>query len=242
MPFAPGVRDKLLLWCDRHCCLCKKACDVFIEVHHIEPAGGDNEDNAIPLCFDCHGKVSHYDAKQPIGTKFKSDELKKRRDQVYEQFTMHLVPALKYEVTQLLPDGNRRILPDVGFTILHFGDAPPIQALITLDTYVNGALINIPDTDSLYRGDKRWNLNPKQGVNGHFLISKSAYQQEVDLRVGVQITVHDCYNRPHTLLPITYVYDRGGNDWWLDPMHPSESTQRANIWRDELKRLSGSLG
>ena len=76
MPFPPNLREKLLLWCDRRCCLCKKACDVFIEVHHIvpegSPGGTDDEDNAIPLCFECHGRVSQYDTKQPIGTKFRA--------------------------------------------------------------------------------------------------------------------------------------------------------------------------
>jgi 5-methylcytosine-specific restriction endonuclease McrA len=62
MPFPSEIREKLLLWCDRHCCLCKKACDVFIECHHIVPeaqGGGDDEDNAMPVCFDCHAKLSH---------------------------------------------------------------------------------------------------------------------------------------------------------------------------------------
>src|ERR1043166_5351104 len=116
MPFSPDLRDKLLLWCDRHCCLCKKACDVFIEVHHIDPNGGDDEDNAIPLCFECHGRVSHYDPKHPIGTKCKSAELKKRREQIYDEFTRHLVPALSYKVYQ-----SGRILPDVGLSVLHPG-------------------------------------------------------------------------------------------------------------------------
>jgi len=240
MPFPASVRDKLLLWCDRHCCLCKKACDVFIEVHHIDPAGGDNEENAIPLCFDCHGKVSHYDPRQPIGTKFRSDELKKRRDQVYEQFTAHLVPALKFEVTQRLANGHQRTLPDVGFSIVHLGDAPPVRAVVTLDAFIDGKLMNIPKTDTLYRGAIPWNLNPKQGVSGHFQISPASCQEGIDLRVGVQIEVHDCYDRVHSLLPVTYVHNYRANDWWLDPIGPSESTKRAEIWRSERNRLSAS--
>lgn len=225
MPFPSNLREKLLLWCDRRCCLCKKACDVFIEVHHIVPEGSpdgtDDEDNAIPLCFECHGRVSHYDPKQPIGTRFKPEELKKRRDQVYEEFTRHLVPALSYKVNQ----GSRR-LPDVGFSIVHLGDAPPVQVLITLDTYVVGVLKGVNETDSMYRGRIRWNLNPKEGVNGHFQISDAARNEAADVRVGVRIVVHDCYDRPHALLPVTYVYDRNGNEWWLDPIDPDESAKR----------------
>jgi hypothetical protein len=226
MSFPPSLREKLLLWCDRRCCLCKKACDVFIEVHHIIPegteGGTDDEDNAIPLCFECHGRVSQYDASQPIGTKFKPEELKKRREQVYEEFTKKLVPALSYKVLQ-----GGRILPDVGFQILHLGDTPPIQVLVTLDTYINGSLDNTETTDSLYRGGIKWNLNPKEGVNGHFPISEAARENDADVRVGVRLVIYDCYERPHRLLPVTYVYERKDNEWWLDPIDPEVSARRA---------------
>lgn len=221
MGFSSNLRDKLLLWCDRHCCLCKKVCDVFIEVHHIDPNGDDDEDNAIPLCFDCHGKVSHYDPKQPIGTKFKSDELKKRRDQIYEEFTRRLVPALYYKVHQ-----SGRSLPDVGFCITHLGDAPYVKASVKLDIYVNGTLSNDTlnsEVYGLYSGVTRWNLNPKEGVDGHFPICNAAFQDETDVRVGINIIVYDYYERPHRLLPVTYVYERQKNEWWLDPIDPVES-------------------
>jgi hypothetical protein len=224
MGFPSDLRDKLLLWCDRHCCLCKKACDVFIEVHHIDPGGGDGEDNALPLCFDCHGKVSHYDNKQPIGTKFKSDELKRRREQVYDEFTRRFVPALHYKVHQ-----SGRSLPDVGFSLTHLGDAPPVHVLVKLDTYVNGTLSIDTSLGGLrYRGGMKWNLNPKEGVAGHFSVCKEACQDGTDVRVGVNITVYDCYERPHRQLPVTYVYERKDNKWWLDPIDPVESAKQAS--------------
>jgi hypothetical protein len=45
MPFSHEVKTRALLWCDRHCCLCKKACGPNIEVHHIvqESDGGSND-------------------------------------------------------------------------------------------------------------------------------------------------------------------------------------------------------
>lgn len=223
--FPPSLRDKLLLWCDRHCCLCKKACDVFIEVHHIDPNGGDDEDNAIPLCFDCHGKVSHYDPRQPIGTKFKSDELKTRRNQVYDDFTRHLVPALKYGLVQHLGGNRFRELPDVGLNVLHLGDAPPVQAEIRVDTYVNGTLENHPNLDPLYSGRLRWNLNPKEGVRGHFPLPLSACREGADVRVGTHIVVYDCYGRRHDLLPLTHVYNPAIRAWWLDPIDPALSAK-----------------
>ena len=68
MAFDLETRTKVLLWCDRHCCLCKKDCGINIEVHHVEPevaGGSDDIDNAIPLCFDCHGAVQHYNNEHP---------------------------------------------------------------------------------------------------------------------------------------------------------------------------------
>jgi hypothetical protein len=221
--FSSDLRDKLLLWCDRHCCLCKKACDVFITVHHIDPDGGNNEDNAMPLCLDCHGKVSHYDPEQPIGTKFKPSELKARREQVYHEFTRRLVPSLGYKVCQ-----RGRILPDVGFYITHYGDAPPIMAAVKLDIYVNGTRSNdtLNGRGGRYTGGTRWNLNPKEEVNGHFQICNTACQDDADVRAGVNIVIYDCYDRRHNLLPVTYVYDRSDNEWWLDPIDPVESAKR----------------
>ena len=32
----------------------------------------DDIDNAIPLCFDCHGAVQHYNDEHPRGTKYKA--------------------------------------------------------------------------------------------------------------------------------------------------------------------------
>jgi hypothetical protein len=71
----------------RHCCLCRKQCGTNIEAAHIidEASGGSNEeDNGIPLCFDCHQEVGAYRDSHPKGNKFRPDELRHRRDAVYE--------------------------------------------------------------------------------------------------------------------------------------------------------------
>lgn len=220
MAFSNELRERLLLWCDRRCCLCKRTCDVFIELHHIVPqsaGGSDDEDNAMPLCFDCHAKVGHYESTQPRGNKFKPGELKRRREQVYEEHTRHLVPALNYVVVQ----GDRK-LPDVGFGITHLGDAPPARVAVMIDVYVDGLLHNHPALDSLYRGGFRWNLNPKSGVQGHFPIVDAAVEAK-DLRASVQLEVSDVYDRVHTLLPVTYVYGREQREWWLDPLEVKDS-------------------
>lgn len=59
-----------------------------IEVHHIreESEGGDDTfDNAIALCFDCHGDMRSYDHKHPKGNKYSESELKRHRDNWYEK-------------------------------------------------------------------------------------------------------------------------------------------------------------
>lgn len=225
MSFPQSLREKLLLWCDRRCCLCKKRCDVFIEVHHIVPAadgGGDAEDNAIPLCFDCHARVSHYDSSQPKGTKFHADELRKRRDQIYDEETRHLVPTLHYRVHQ-----ERRELPMVGFDMAHTGNSPSVQTVVRLDTYVNGKPADIAETYGLYRGEYRWNLNPGERVYGQFEISPTALEVNAHVRVGVYITIYDIYDRPHELLPVTYGLMPNRSQWFLDPIDPLLSAKQA---------------
>jgi len=80
-PFPPSVVESLLVKCHRHCCICHKPCGSKMIIHHIDPDGGNNEDNGIPLCFDCHSDVRAYDSSHPIGRKYTYSELKKHKDQ-----------------------------------------------------------------------------------------------------------------------------------------------------------------
>lgn len=55
-----------------------------MEIHHIVPrsqGGEDKEENAIPLCFDCHAEVVAYNTKHPKGRPFLASELKKHKKQ-----------------------------------------------------------------------------------------------------------------------------------------------------------------
>jgi hypothetical protein len=86
MPFDLVVKTAMFTRCNRRCCLCHKQCGLNIEAAHIvdEAAGGSNdEDNGIPLCFDCHQEVGSYNDRHPRGNKFRPEELRARRDQVY---------------------------------------------------------------------------------------------------------------------------------------------------------------
>jgi hypothetical protein len=72
-----GVAE-LLAKCHRRCCICHRLCGVKMELHHIEhkaDGGSDSIENAIPLCFECHAEVNHYNDRHPRGRKFTNEEL-----------------------------------------------------------------------------------------------------------------------------------------------------------------------
>jgi hypothetical protein len=98
-PFSPDDKKKMLLWCARHCCLCGKFAGIGIEVAHLEPNKNDI-DNGMPLCFDCHAAIGHYNYGHPRGNKYSLPELKIRRDQVYDEHTCHLISPVSCEITQ----------------------------------------------------------------------------------------------------------------------------------------------
>lgn len=86
MPFHHNIKMRMFIRCARLCCLCCKQCGTNIEAAHIiaEADGGPNdEENGIPLCYDCHTEVGHYNDHHPKGNKFRPTELKERRNHIY---------------------------------------------------------------------------------------------------------------------------------------------------------------
>lgn len=218
MPFSEKLRIKVLLWCDRHCCLCKKACGINIEVHHLVPEedGGKNDiDNAIPLCFDCHSEIPRYNPKHPRGTKYKIDELKARREQVYEEFTRHLVPPIGYGITQKLSGGGMRTFPNVGFVLSHYGDSFPVRVRVVVKSVLSRGNIAIPS--DFYSGKKLWNLNPHSSFSGNFDLPKDLIPKDEQLELRVQVSIIDQYEREHFNLPVGFVYVPEGNFWYAEP-------------------------
>ena len=218
MSFNLETRTKVLLWCDRHCCLCKKNCGINIEVHHVEPeaaGGSDNIDNAIPLCFDCHGAVQHYNDEHPRGTKYKADELKTRREQVYEEFTRHLVPPVHYALTQALASGGSRRFPDVGFTITHYGDSLAVKVRVHIKSDRVGEHLDLPR--GYYTGETLWHLNPRFSINGHFEIPATYPRIHESFTLILQVSMIDQYEREHQHLPVGYTYVPDKNSWFLEP-------------------------
>jgi hypothetical protein len=218
MSFDANLRTKVLLWCDRHCCLCKKACGINIEVHHIVPeadGGSDEIENAIPLCFDCHGRVQHYNSDHPRGTKYKADELRARREQVYEEFTRYLVPPVHYELTQALPNGSARRFPDVGFVLRHLGDSLPVGVRVKVSPETATDTLDLPR--GYYTGEIVWHLNPRFTISGHFAIPASYPRIGGSFTLRLEISIIDQYQREHRQLPIGFTYVPDGNYWFLEP-------------------------
>jgi hypothetical protein len=82
--FKQSEVEMLLVACHRRCCVCHRFCGVKIEVDHIEGASTDgtgSASNAIPLCFECHAEVHHYNSQHPKGRRFQASELRSHRDQ-----------------------------------------------------------------------------------------------------------------------------------------------------------------
>jgi len=226
--FSEEDRIKILLWSDRHCCLCDKACVTNIVVHHIEQEGDNlsDIDNAIPLCLDCHGKIKSYSLKHPVGTDYKVREIKARRNQIYEKYTKHLVPPLVYYLTPQRnnPIGQDFSLPIVGFVIENHGNLLPAKFKVNTRVFL-GAKELKPRANPrkpYYIGGIIWNLNARHTFFGNFKVPEETVKSNKELRVEVQVTVIDQYDRTHELLPVCFTYVRDKKFWYLEPTSSSE--------------------
>ena len=101
MAFSKATKEDALVAAGRRCCLCKRFKGVKLEVHHIRPesAGGTNDfDNAVPLCFDCHTDVGHYNPNHPKGNRYSNEELRRHRDRLFDQIQSgHYLPSNRQE-------------------------------------------------------------------------------------------------------------------------------------------------
>lgn len=87
MGFSAEIKMRARIAAAGRCCLCREYKGRNIEVHHIDPeaeGGSDTFDNAIPLCFDDHAEVGHYNNLHPKGLKYSRKEIRLARDTWYE--------------------------------------------------------------------------------------------------------------------------------------------------------------
>lgn len=88
MAFTDIVVREALVRSGRCCCICHRFCGTKIELHHIIPVeqgGDDSAENCIPVCFDCHADIGHYNDKHPRGRKYSFGELREHRDHWFAQ-------------------------------------------------------------------------------------------------------------------------------------------------------------
>jgi hypothetical protein len=209
--FSDETKNRCLLWCARHCCLCGKDCGVDIEIAHIERRKNDQE-NAIPLCYDCHAKIGHYNHEHPRGNRYKAEELIPRRNQIYEQYTRYLVPIVRAWIIQ------DRELPGVGFHIANYGSFPPVKAKVTATVFLGTTeLGKIGDRHRYHNGETPWHLNPGIEIHGNFSVPTECASSTEVLRIQVDVKIIDIYDREHALLPFCYTYVRETRTWFLEP-------------------------
>jgi hypothetical protein len=221
--FREDEKIKRLLWCDRHCCLCEQACGIDIVFAHIDPEGGNDIDNAIPTCYDCHSEIGKYNKEHPLGTKFKIKELKKHREQIYEKYTRHLVPPIQNIISNYMnpykPVLGKRQYPDITFNITNMSDYLPARLFTTLRGVLNGKRVKLGLSKGHYTGDKAWKLNPMNTINGHFTLGNRRLvnlKPEDKLEIQVKVRLIDMWDREHNL-EYAYVYNRRGDYWYFEP-------------------------
>jgi hypothetical protein len=213
--FRPQDSVKALLWCRRVCCLCGKKCGIGIELAHLDRNGPKTLDNAIPVCFDCHCAIGHYVDDHPRGKKYGVEELKRRRDQVYDEQTSPLVPPIDFRLSQQNP---KRELPTVGFQIWHMGTTHPVRAYIRVRVRWGARKHVTPETVGHYDGRLGWNLNPGQCIVGWFGLQKSCKPvSNKPLRAQIEVTIADIYDYRYGLYPVGFVLEGNAQEWYAEP-------------------------
>ncbi len=221
VPTLEEIRSTILLWCSRHCCFCGKPCTTNIEIHHIDGNHDNNEiDNLCPVCFDCHGELGRYNVKHPRGTNYKNIEIKKRREQIYEKYTIQYVRPVHILISKYINPGavkqKKRSPGDHSFIVSYLSNDISCKLNIVINYFHNDKKIEI-DFGPLYSGKALWNLLPQFTVGGHFKIPNFSDLKPFHFRTEVCWSIIDVLDREHHMPPFSYVWDNPKTDWWYDP-------------------------
>lgn len=219
--FSKKDKLKCLLWSGRHCCVCDTPCGLDIEIAHIDPKGGEDIDNAIPVCYKHHAEIGRYNKEHPRGNKYRIKELKQRREQIYEKYTRHLVPPLLYYLMPRLGDPRHSEvhLPNVGFVIENRGVFLPAKFKVNVRVFLGDEEVKsrIKPKRPYYADGIVWNLNAGHIFFGNFDIPRECVDSTEELRIEVQVTVIDQYDRLHKLLPNCFYYVKDKGCWYTEP-------------------------
>ncbi|MEK6927102.1 MAG: HNH endonuclease [Nanoarchaeota archaeon] len=221
--FSDKDKIKALLCCDRHCCLCDKQCSTNMEIHHIEPRGEEESesfDNAMPLCFDCHAKIEAYNKNHPIGIKYRHEELKNRRNQIYDKYTSSLVPNINFEIKS----EDVKIHNLARFFIYNLHQYLPCKVKTIFTVYHNQKLIHKHSKD-MYGGATYWILNPNSGGNfpPNFLPNIGLPDKIEHLQVQIEATIIDKLGWEHKLLPVSWIWTPESKGWYFHPFSKEEN-------------------
>jgi hypothetical protein len=123
MPFSEALKASVRRRSLGRCCVCQEP---FVDVHHIIPqaeGGPDTDDNAAPLCPNCHRRYGDNPRQRPMIREF--------RDNWYEQIATKLVQV---EFTIELVDHGPRLqtFDDFERHILDLSVDRPMAAFLQL--------------------------------------------------------------------------------------------------------------
>ncbi|MFJ3460126.1 HNH endonuclease [Achromobacter spanius] len=224
------VRERALSACGRRCCICNRFCGVNMELHHIEPeadGGPSTLDNCIPLCFDCHADVGHYNDRHPKGTKYRPSELRRHRDAWF--LAMAGTERLNH-----VPRGQKPALPDEiydgqriqfkGYLSRQTFAGPPNYEDFRTDALETNWLLTLPEPFRFnYRSFEPTQTEPivKPDVQVlHLMMSSDQYEANKDkLNGDVYVTgkVTPCVTGHHRGDALLEVEDIHGADLYLEP-------------------------
>jgi hypothetical protein len=135
--------------------LCHKFCSVRIECHHIvqpKDGGQDTFENCIPLCFDCHAEVGHYNEAHPKGTKFTAKELREHRDRWFKKVESGISEGAPSDHLDLDKNLFQKLLNTLGGSqkMTHFRDHDyggyyPVAVDQRLDAFQH--TVDLPETE-----------------------------------------------------------------------------------------------
>lgn len=135
-PFSRKIAENLLVKSARHCCLCQTHSQSGIEIHHIDQNGGNEEDNGIPLCFNCHSLVGTYNSNHPRGRKYRPSELKRRRDEVFSLVKKGILPKKK-KITESKKRSLRKHSKHLLKTLYEYSNYSDIESMVVqIDSFL----------------------------------------------------------------------------------------------------------
>ena len=196
-----------------------------MEFHHIDGDSSNNaEDNLIPVCFDCHGELPRYNPKHPKGSKYRDLEIKKRRDQIYDLYTLPYVRQVDIKISKYVHhvqdntgQPRERQWGDISCTVRILSHDLPVRLRLRIEPYHDNQRLKVT-LGEIYSGRALLNLNPSQIFFGHLKLPIPAEPKSFLFRVEIFWSVVDILDREHEMLPFSYVWSDPKGDWWFDPL------------------------